>query len=227
MMGQTLIKAKDEMEIDKAKNCKSDVENCKNQSKSYNLSTNFAKSVENCSSAKVLEKNKISAYVKALFTVYPSLPNIIKVVDNIVLQRASSIVPVSSVFGGVSSTMKEIEKVIDMSDRKVRLLRVVAVTRDILSGLSEIDYEIVDMKFFKRMKTESIASRLGIDERSVFRRVSKSIERCSVKCAESGFDSRFFCELLDGEAWIKEVFNKSMSELSANKMRGVRGVKKG
>ena len=204
-------------------------EKCKKQPKTLKNNENMCKNEKNIaknqagkSNAEDIEIAKTTAYVKALFTVYPSIPNIVKVIDNIVMQRASSIVPLQSVYSGVGATMNEIEKVIDMSDRKVRLLNIVAIVREILSGLSENDYQIIDMKFFKRMKTSTIAGQLGVDERSVFRRTNKAIERSVIKCSSCGYGSRFFeCEL-QGEAWIKEIYYKSMSELSANKLRGRR-----
>jgi len=145
------------------------------------------------------ECNKVQAWIKALFTVYPSLPNIISVIDNIVMQRASSVVPYSQVYNGSVSTVREIEKVIDMSERKNKILNIVALIREVLSTLSTNDYEIVEMKFFRRMKTSSISSKLNIDERSVFRRIKKALERSTSVCLSSGYDSLFIEKMVKGE----------------------------
>ena len=205
------------------KNCKNTAERLNNGSFCSDFDCKIAKNAQNQNSN---EKEKIAAFVKALFTVYPSIPNIVSVIDNIVLQRASSIMPLSNVYGSATSTRNEIEKVIDLSDRKMRLLNLVALIREILSGLSENDYETIDMKFFKRMKTSSIASRLEIDERSVFRRINKAIERSVSFCVSHDYDSVFLSRELEGEMWIKEIYNKSMLELAANKLRSQKNMKK-
>ncbi len=222
---QTIQKIAKENIDENNKNCINDNilhENACNNAKNCNKS---AKNICKCKSVNDAKRAQIQAYVKTLFTIYPSLPNIIKVIDNIVLSRASSIVPVRSVYTGVNSTISEIEKVIDMSDRKMKLLSIVGLAREILAVLSVRDYEIVDLKFFKQMKVSSIASRLEIDERSVFRRINKAIDNCVAFCQASKFDQIFFENQFKGEGWIKEIFGKCMSEIKANNQRSQRNMK--
>ena len=207
------------------KKCNSELENVKNNRKIQSNLKNVAENIKFAKSTKEQENVKISAWIRALFVVYPSLPNIISVIDNIVLQRASSIVPCSGIYSGASSTISEIEKVIDMSDRKMKLLNIVALIREILSSLGSDDYAIVDMKFFRRMKTSTIAERLQLEERSVFRRINKAIERSVKFCNENFYDSRFFETEVKGESWIREIYNKSMQEQASNKLRSQRNMK--
>ena len=215
-----------ETNVLKLKNCKSCqyIDEKVHQNSTFN--ENGAKNQAYLRNVKETEYAKISAYTKALFTVYPSIPNIISVIDNIVLSRASSIVPCSGIYTGANSTYNEIEKVIDMSERKMKLLNLVALTREILSSLSEKDYEVVDMRFFKRMKTSSIAERLMVDERSVYRRLKRAVEKASEYCIAHGFGSVFMEHEIKGESWIKEIYNKSMSEFASNKLRAKKNTKK-
>ena len=177
---------------------------------------NIAKNVKNI---KESENVKNQAWMKALFTVYPSLPNIVSVIDNIVLSRASSVVPFSQVYNGSSSTYMEYEKVIDMTERKNKILNIVALIREILTQLNMTDYEIVDLKYFRRMKTATIANKLSIDERSVFRRIKKVIERSSSVAISLGFDSEFIERMVKNESWIREIYLKAKNELEANRVR--------
>lgn len=229
MKDQSMQNLENEQNIQNAKNCNLVQNNCKNNdncTQNDNKNANHDTKVTVLKSVKDYEKIKMQAWVKALFTVYPSLPNIIDVIDNIIETRASSAISFSSIYNGANSTYKEIEKVIDMSERKCKLLNIIALIREILSSLSMAEYEIVDMKFFRRMKTGTIADRLEIEERSVFRRINRTIERAVEYCGTKKYNSNFIEIELKGESWIKEIYNKSMEELSSNKKRADANRKK-
>lgn len=229
MKDQSMQNLENNQNIQNAKNCNLVQNNCKNNNnytQNDNKNANHDTKVTVLKSVKDYEKIKMQAWVKALFTVYPSLPNIIDVIDNIIETRASSAISFSSIYNGANSTYKEIEKVIDMSERKCKLLNIIALIREILSSLSMAEYEIVDMKFFRRMKTGTIADRLEIEERSVFRRINRTIERAVEYCGTKKYNSNFIEIELKGESWIKEIYNKSMEELSSNKKRADANRKK-
>lgn len=229
MKDQSMQNLENNQNIQNAKNCNLVQNNCKNNdnyTQNDNKNANHDTKVAVLKSVKDYEKIKMQAWVKALFTVYPSLPNIIDVIDNIIETRASSAISFSSIYNGANSTYKEIEKVIDMSERKCKLLNIIALIREILSSLSMAEYEIVDMKFFRRMKTGTIADRLEIEERSVFRRINRTIERAVEYCGTKKYNSNFIEIELKGESWIKEIYNKSMEELSSNKKRADANRKK-
>ena len=208
------------------KNRKISQNNSQNKCNIDNISINYAKNQISLKSNLDVENVKMQAWIKALFTVYPSLPNIVSVIDNIVMQRASSIVPYSQIYNGSVSTYSEIEKVIDMTDRKNKILNIVALVREIISELSMAEYEVVDMKFFRRMKTSTIADKLLLDERSVFRRLKKVVEHSSQIALALGYDSSKIEKIIKGESWIKEIYSKSKCELESNKVRSQKNMKK-
>jgi len=201
---------------------KNDIIICQNGSNIDENADNIAEK-DKVKVVRSLNKNndKMIAWVKALFTIYPTIPNIISVIDNIVLTRASSSISMSSVYSGSGDTMKQIEKVIDLSERKLKLLNILALVKEIISPLSEKDYEIVDLRFFRRLKAAEIAEMLKVDERTVFRKVNRILEKAVKICSSSCYDLLFIENAVRGESWIKEIYNKSIDEINSNQRRSV------
>lgn len=211
--------------------------NCKNNDKKYEnnqkLCKNKEKSLKNDKNKILInysineeKEMKMKAYVKALLTIYPTIPNIVQIVDNIVEKRATTSISLSSIYSGTSHTYKQFEKVIDMTERKCRLLNIYSLIKEILTPMSLRDYEIVDLKYFRRHKINVIAERLEMDERSLYRRLNKILESV-VKFLNMNMIDIFTIEhMIRGEGWIKEIYKKSLEELESNKVRSIRNQKK-
>ena len=212
------------------KNCKNNKKLCKN---SEILCNNAEKIVKNNKSNISItysineEKEiKMKAYAKALLTIYPTIPNIVQIVDNIVEKRATTSISLSSIYSGTNHTYKQFEKVIDMTERKCRLLNIYSLIKEILTPMSLRDYEIVDLKYFRRHKINVIAERLEMDERSLYRRLNKILDSI-VKFLNMNMIDIFAIEhMIRGEGWIKEIYKKSLEELESNKIRSIRNQKK-
>lgn len=161
----------------------------------------------------------LGCWAKALFYVYPSIPNIIKIVDNIVTQRASSVIQTNSIYSCPESSLRQMEKVIDLGERKLRLLNILSLIRELISNLDERSYEIITMKYFNRMKTETISTKLSLEERSVYRRINRAIEKAAKALFAMGFSSDSISKTITGEGWIREIYQKSMEQLLVNNRR--------
>lgn len=165
---------------------------------------------------------KMKAYAKALFVIYPTLPNIISIVDGIVEKRASTSISMSSIYSGASHTYKQIEKMIDMTERKCKLLNILTLVKEFLVALNERDYELVDMRFFRRKKISEISERLNIDERTIFRRLNKVLVSVVKYCNLNLITLEMIESMVKGEGWIKEIYKKALEDFAVNKSRGKR-----
>ena len=168
---------------------------------------------------------KMKAYVKALLSVYSTLPNIINIVDGIIEKRATSSISLTSVYSGSAHTYNQIEKMIDMSERKCKLLNIFSLTKEFLSEMNERDYEIVDLRFFRRKKVSDISERLELDERTIFRKINKILDSVVKYCNLHMITLEMIESMVKGEGWIKEIYKKSLEEFSVNISRGKRSVK--
>ena len=169
---------------------------------------------------------KMKAYAKTLLIIYPTIPNIIKIVDSMVEKRASSSISLSSIYSGTDYTYKQMEKMIDLTERKCKLLNIFSLIKELLEPMSTLDYEVVNLKFFRRKKIADIAESLSIDERSVYRRINKILDSIVKHCNLNLITLSTIEGLVKGEGWIKEIFNKSMEEIKSNKVRSEKNVKK-
>ena len=202
--------------LNKSKNMQ---ENCNFNVKNDKISKNIANFREDIETKKGMSELKMKAYAKALLTIYPTLPNIVSIVDGIVEKRASSSISLSSVYAGSIHTYKQIEKVIDLSERKYKLLNIFSLIKEIITPLNLRDYEIVDLKFFRRHKFSEIADRLEMEERSLYRRINKILDSIVKFMSINLIDEQVIEDLIRGEGWIKEIYNKAYAELMVNKVR--------
>ena len=208
------------------KNCKNHTKICKNELNNGKNKENIAK-IDKIFSKPLYSKKedyfvKMKAYVKALLSIYPTLPNIINIVDGIIEKRATSSISMSSIYAGTSHTYKQIEKMIDMSERKCKLLNIFSLVKGFLGGMSLKDYEIVDLRFFRRKKISEISERLELDERTIFRRLNKILESVVKYCNINSITLEMIETMIRGEGWIKEIYKKALEEFSVNKARGLR-----
>ena len=219
----------DDINIDN-KNRKIEKKILKNDNKNEHLLQNYVNNDKNCGfaiySINEEKEMKMKAYAKALLTIYPTIPNIIQIVDNIVEKRATTSISLSSIYSGTSHTYKQFEKVIDMTERKCKLLNIYSLIKEILTPMSLRDYEIVDLKFFRRHKINTIAERLEMDERSLYRRLNKILESIVKFLNMNMIDISVIEHMIRGEGWIKEIYKKSLEELQANKIRSIKNIKK-
>lgn len=204
------------------KNCKNIQNNVKNDTHSNQNTYNNAVF---CKNVKSEELDVMRAYAKTFLIIYPTLPNIVSIVDGIVEKRAASSISLSSIYAGTSHTYKQIEKVIDLSERKYKLLNIFSLIKEIIAPLSLIDYEIVDLKFFRRKKTADISEILEMDERAIYRKINKILDGIVKFMHMNLIDIETIENLIRGEGWIKEIYKKSYMDLSANKLRGIRNKK--
>ena len=187
---------------------------------------NNVKNTIKTQSRKLLQNQILKAYAKALLIIYPTIPNIVDIVDNIVVRRASSSISCSSIYSGSNHTFKQIEKLIDMTERKCKLLNIFSLIKDMIAPMNDKDYQIADMKFFKRMKISTIADKLCMDERSIYRRINKCLDSVVCYFNMHYIDVDYIESLIKGEGWIKEIYKKCYSEIETNKVRSVKNKKK-
>ena len=147
-------------------------------------------------------------WVKTLLSIYGTIPNIIKIIDKIIVSQASN--PYGSNFG--IDSYGQIEKVIDYVDRKNKLTNINLMTQKLIDSANADERELIEMRFDQRLTANEIANYLGIDLRSVFRKIEKVISRLADIAIIKGWTSRFVSSQLTDEAWVIERFNDYYDE---------------
>lgn len=197
-------------------NCQTNQKTTKNMLKIDKSCRNMSK----LSSSKMWDEAKrtqLDIYVKTLFEIYRTLPNVIKILDQIIESRASNAMISNGLF---SSTYDEIEKVIELSERKDKLLNLYFIADGMMKMLSEKQRKFANIKFIKKHTTETIAEELGTTKRSVYRCANSIIKQLCLKMLEKKWDSKFIAfQIGENEKWIENIFNSKLKEENSNILR--------
>lgn len=191
--------------------------NLKNKQESFDK---ICRNVSKLSAEKMWEeaqKTKLNIYVKTLLEAYRTLPNVIKILDQIIESRASNAMLQSGLF---SSTYDEIEKVIELGERKDKLLNLYVITENMLKMLTEKQRKFVEMKFIKKRNIDAIAEELKINKRNVYRNANNIIKILCIKLLEKHWDSKFIAfQIGENEHWLETIFENKLKEEESNNKR--------
>ena len=122
------------------------------------------------------EEQKMKFWIKTLLSSQKTFPEIIKTLDRIIELQASSVSFASSIYNLENPTFKQVEKVIDLSERKTFLLNIYLMSKELTKGLSLADSEFLEKKFVYNLSVETLAKEFDISPRTVYRKTNKLIE---------------------------------------------------
>ena len=126
-------------------------------------------------------------YEKVLLYAYPHLEDLARQIDKLVLKRALSS------FSNYTSCESQCERILGMSDQKVRLLALKSRLDEILIRLTDYEIELLEYKYFKR-KPKSSFSDFDSTSRQFFRRQLKLTEKISALLNRVGMTEKWFNE---------------------------------
>lgn len=163
-------------------------------------------------------KTKLIWYIKALLQVYKTIPNIINIIDKIVERKASSYFPTSTIYGNSHiNTYKQIDGLLDLTQRKNKLLNLYIITEEFFQILNEQDKKFILLKFVHKYKTHEISKELNLSERSVFRKANTIIEKIAIDLLNKNYTTKFLDNQIGSEVWIHEIIKEKITEDNINK----------
>ena len=165
--------------------------------------------VEEDSSKQVLEEFvSMRIWVKTLLSIFGSLPNIIRLIDSIINKNATN------PFGNnmYDSTMGQIDRVINLYDRKNKLLNIYLLIKKMIEGASEEEKRLISFKFVNKITIPAMAQKFNCTERNVFRKVNNMVDKLTASTIERGWTICFIETQVLGEPWIMENYNSFKEE---------------
>ena len=93
------------------------------------------------------EEMKMKFWIKTLLSSQSTFPEIIKTLDRIIELQATSLSFASNIYNLENPTLNQIEKVIDLSERKTHLLNIFVMTKELTKGLSDLDTDFLEKKY--------------------------------------------------------------------------------
>lgn len=154
------------------------------------------------------DEQKMKIWIKTLLSVQANLPEIIKSVDKIIEINAQSLSFISDIYNTEKSTYAQVERVIDLTERKNKLLNIYLVSKNLISSVDEDDRIFLKRKYVYNWTAEDLATEYNISIRTVFRRTDKLIEQIFERAKRKNWSINFITLQVKNESWIIDRFYK-------------------
>lgn len=166
------------------------------------------------------EFEDMKIWVKTLLEIYGSLPNIIKILDQIISSNAISPFGASQAY--LVNTFSQVEKVIDYCERKDKMLNIYVLIGKLVDALDKKDRELVNLKFLSKASIGTISQTLDTDRRNVYRRCDAIVNKLACFALSVGWSCLFISSQVEGESWVKEQFESNKKEALKKAERNIK-----
>ena len=147
-------------------------------------------------------------WAKTILTSYRYLERLADAIDSMVESRGLY----SRVMSGVSYSTNNIynlaDKLIELSERKVKLINIKVLTEKTLEKCGENSAKLLISRYIDEKKNAEIAEFYQLSLRTYFRRLSDAERRFEEVMAINGFGDEKLEKYLSGERWIMEIKNR-------------------
>ena len=154
------------------------------------------------------EEQKMKLWIKTLLSVHSNLPEIIKSVDKIIEINASSLSFITDIYNTEKSTYAQVEKVIDLTERKNKLLNLFLMSKNLLSSVDEDDRLFLKRKYIFGWTAEELSQEYQVSIRTIFRKTEKLIDQIFDKTKKKNWTLKFINIQVQDELWLIEKFNR-------------------
>lgn len=177
------------------------------QSKSYDKRIDTKVSLK-----QLTAEQELKVWIKTLLSIQQILPEIIHSVDKIIESNASSLSFVNDIYNTEKSTFAQVEKVIDLTERKNKLLNIFVISNKLLESTSNEDQILLKKKYILNWTAEEIADDYNVSIRTIFRRVEKCLDKLTKFMIDKKWSSQFIMIQVKKESWIIDRFKKYAKE---------------
>lgn len=151
-------------------------------------------------------------WTKTILSAYNYLEKISDAIDNIVEKRAINSYHMSSVNFSINNTMAVADKLIELGDRKVRLINLKILCEKALEKCQPKHASILIEKYVDGGKAQEIAERYNLSLRTYFRRLNMAENEFSCNLSMMGYDDKKISQYLSTEKWIEEIYRRYSSQ---------------
>ena len=166
------------------------------------------------------EEQKIKFWIKTLLSVHNNIPEVIKAVDKIIEIQASSISFITDIYNTEKSTLSQVEKVIDLSERKNNLLNIYLISQHLFSSIGDDERLFLERKFIFNWTADELAAEYNVSSRTIFRKTEKLIDKIYLSTKRKNWTLKFITLQVKNETWLNEKFKKLVKDyyLSTKKL---------
>ncbi len=148
---------------------------------------------------------KTYGWAKTLLTAYRYLERIADALDSMIESRGLLSRNVSGINYSINNIFTLSEKIINLSERKVKLINLKVLTEKCLKKCGDKTACLLIEKYIDGRKNDDIAKRNDIAYRTLFRRLSLGEQKFQSVLDSMGFTEEKLDEYLSCEKWILEI----------------------
>lgn len=152
------------------------------------------------------QNNLINVWSKTLLSVYRYLDTVNSAIDNLVLKHGLSR---GTQF---NSTLDTANKMIELTERKKKLIKLYNLIDNCLAKLQSDDIKLLVLTYFDLMKSQQVADAMDISIRTFFRRKKLATESFGKALKLEGYDNQKLQNWLSGENWLIGVFESNLQQ---------------
>lgn len=171
--------------------------NSSNTDKDNDLSAEFERFKRNLG---VEEKTRL--WTKTLVSSFRIIPEIIRAIDKIIEAQASTISFGYNIYNGPQTTFDQVERVIDMSERKRSLMNIYLMIKSALKELDSTDLEILEKRFFLNYSIKGVAKEYNISIRTLYRKIDKILSKLYFICLRKNWSLKLIESQVKNEDWL-------------------------
>ena len=149
-------------------------------------------------------------------SIYKYLESMANTLDKIVVETGKSSNDIR--LQKYQTTQYQTMKIIELMDRKRKMINLKIAVEDTLCKLSLIDRRILTLIFIDGLKSELLAQVLGISIRTYFRKKQQALNHFKTILETNGFNKEFFEKEYLNEAWFISIYNDYISKNNSNEI---------
>ena len=147
---------------------------------------------------------------KSTLTIYRYVCAMCNSIDKNVLDLGNnSNSAVSHKYNNVHTTAN---KILELSDRKRKMLNLKVATEDAVSRMNKENKRIITLVYFDGVKSELIAQLLGVSLRTFFRKKNVALREFESILQVCGYDEDFFESEYSCEKWFMAVYDEILTK---------------
>lgn len=147
---------------------------------------------------------------KTLFEAYKYLGRIIKSVDRLVVETSASSHS-NNIY--LDNTLDNMEAVIDLIQRKKRLVALKMIIEEGLKSMESYGAKILVRYYIDKVDTATIAEENKTNSRTIRRHINSALVDCIEKIYELGYDNKFLESIISNEGWIVGIYNSNVVKM--------------
>jgi len=141
---------------------------------------------------------------KTLLESYKSIPRIIRCIDKLVVESSAHSYSLTCVR---DDTMQKMQAVIDLIERKKRLVGIKLAVEEGIKNSPKLDAKILVRYYLDGVNTLVMADELGVNRRNVHRKINSATQNFVETLDSLGYTRERIKSFIQNEEWIVGIYN--------------------